>query len=472
MSVDAARTTVDRSDLDTWAQHFAGEIIQPSDPGYEEARKVWNESIQRHPALVVRPTGTSDVIAAVAYAREQNLELALRGGSHSIAGFSTTDGGMVIDLSRMKGIRIDPQKRRAYVQGGVLWKELDKETQEFGLAVTGGLISSTGVAGFTLGGGIGWLQRKHGLACDNLKSADVVTVDGSFVHASEDENSDLLWALRGGGGNFGIVTSFEFELHPVGPEVMSGLMFFPGARAREILTFYRDFYEQAPNDVTLAAVMRLAPPAPFLPEEIHGKPIIALAGMHAGPLDQAVQDLRSLKDLAEPIADLIAPRPYVQMQTLLDASWQPGFQNYWKAEYLTGLPDEAIDVLVENLATITSPLSDFKIPYLGGAIRDVPESDSAYGHRDAPMILNINARWTDAADADRHIKWTRDLWEAMQPYSGGGTYTNFTSVDDQDRTPDSYGEATYERLSELKRRYDPENVLHLNQNILPATSRT
>jgi FAD/FMN-containing dehydrogenase len=468
MSADSARTTSDRSDLDTWAQHFAGEIVRPGDPGYDEARKVWNGSIQRNPAVVVRPTGTSDVIAAVAFAREHKLELAIRGGSHSIAGFSTTDGGMVVDLSRMKGIRIDPQKRRAHVQGGVLWKDLDKETQEFGLAVTGGLISSTGVAGFTLGGGIGWIQRKHGLACDNLKSADVVTVDGSFVHVSESENSELFWALRGGGGNFGIVTSFEFELHPVGPEVMAGLMFFPGERAKEILTFYRDFYEQASNEVTLAAVLRLAPPAPFLPEEFHGKPIIALAGMHAGSLEQAGEDLRSVKELTEPIADLMTPRTYVQMQTLLDASWQPGFQNYWKAEYLKGLPDAAIDVLVAHLATITSSLSDFKIPYLGGAISDVPESDTAYGHRDAPMILNINSRWTDASDADRHIAWTRDLWEAMQPYSGGGTYTNFTSVDDQDRTPDSYGEAKYRRLSELKRRYDPENVLHLNQNILPA----
>jgi FAD/FMN-containing dehydrogenase len=468
MSVDSARTTAGQSDLDTWAQHFAGEIVRPGDPGYGEARKVWNESIQRDPAIVVRPTGTSDVIAAVAYARAHNLELAIRGGSHSIAGFSTTEGGMVIDLSRMKGIRIDPQRRRAYVQSGALWKELDKETQEFGLAVTGGLISSTGVAGFTLGGGIGWLQRKYGLACDNLRSADVVTVDGSFVHASESENSELLWALRGGGGNFGIVTSFEFELHPVGPEVMAGLMFFPGERAKEILTFYRDFYEQASNEVTLAAVMRLAPPAPFLPEEFHGQPIIALAGMHAGSLDQAAEDLSSIKELTDPIADLMAPRTYVQMQTLLDASWQPGFQNYWKAEYLKGLPDEAIDVLVAHLAKITSPLSDFKIPFLGGAISDVPETDSAYGHRDAPMILNINARWTDASDADRHIAWTRDLWQAMQPYSGGGTYTNFTSVDDQDRTQDSYGEAKYRRLSELKRRYDPENILHLNQNILPA----
>ena len=468
MSVDSAPTTSDRSDLDTWAQHFAGEIVRPGDPEYDEARKVWNGSIQRDPAVVVRPTGTSDVIAAVAYAREHKLELAIRGGSHSIAGFSTTDGGMVIDLSRMKGIRIDPQKRRAHVQGGVLWKELDRETQEFGLAVTGGLISSTGVAGFTLGGGIGWIQRKHGLACDNLKSADVVTVDGSFVHVSESENSELFWALRGGGGNFGIVTSFEFELHPVGPEVMAGLMFFPGERAKEILTFYRDFYELASNEVTLAAVLRLAPPAPFLPEEFHGKPIIALAGMHAGSLQQAAEDLSSVKKLTEPIADLMTPRTYVQMQTMLDASWQPGFQNYWKAEYLKGLPDTAIDVLVAHLATITSPLSDFKIPYLGGAISDVPENDTAYGHRDAPMILNINARWSDASDADRHIAWTRDLWEAMQPYSGGGTYTNFTSVDDQDRTPDSYGEAKYRRLSELKRRYDPENVLHLNQNILPA----
>lgn len=456
--------------MEAWAEHFEGDIIQPSDPLYPEARRVWNETIQKNPALVVRPTGTADVKAAVNHARDQRLEIAVRGGGHSIAGFSSTDGGMVIDLSRLKGIRVDPRRRRAHVQAGVLWKELDRETQEFGLAVTGGLVSSTGVAGFTLGGGIGWLQRKYGLACDNLVSADIVTVDGSLVHASEDENSDLLWALRGGGGNFGIVTSFEFELHPVGPEVMSGLVFFPGERAKEILAFFRDF--QPSNDVTLAAVMRLAPPAPFLPAEFHGKPVVVLAGMHAGPLDRALQDLAPLKDLAEPIADLMVPRPYVQMQTLLDPSWQPGFQNYWKAEFLAGLPDDTIDVLVEHLGTITSPLSDFKMPLLGGAISDVPESDSAYGHRQAPLILNINARWTEASDADRHIEWTRHLWREMQPYSAGGTYTNFTSSDDQDRTPDSYGEVKYGRLSELKRRFDPENLLHLNQNILPAPSKT
>ena len=467
MSRSSAVITLDQSDLQAWAAGFAGEIIQPADPAYADARKVWNESIQKDPALLVRPTGSSDVIAALAYARDRGLEVAVRAGGHSIAGFSTTEGGMVIDLSRLKGIRVDTQHRRAHVQAGVLWKELDRETQAFGLAVTGGLISSTGVAGFTLGGGIGWLQRKHGLACDNLVSADVVTVDGSLVHASEKENSDLLWALRGGGGNFGIVTSFEFELHPVGPEVMSGLTFYPGESASDVLAFFRDLQPRASRDLMLAAVLRLAPPAPFLPEDVHGKPVIVLAGMHAGPLDQASRELAPLKDIAKPIADVMVPRPYVQMQTLLDASWQPGFQNYWKAEYLSALPDGAIQVLVDHLATITSPLSDFKIPFLGGAISDVPEEGSAYGHRDAPFILNINARWAESSDADRHIAWTRDLWREMQPYSAGGTYTNFTSVDDQDRTPDSYGEVKYKRLSELKRRFDPENVLHLNQNIRP-----
>jgi FAD/FMN-containing dehydrogenase len=447
---------------------FAGEVTGPEDPGYEDARKVWNGSIDKRPALVVRATGVADVNAAVRYARERDLLVAVRGGAHSVAGHSTCDDGLVIDLSGMKGIRIDPERRRAHAQPGVVWKELDRETQVFGLAVTGGLISSTGVAGFTLGGGIGWLQRRCGLACDNLVSADVVTAEGALLHASEDKDADLLWALRGGGGNFGIVTSFEFELHPIGPEVMAGLIFHPGERAADVLAFFRDYHAEASEDVTLAAVLRLAPPAPFLPEKIHGKPVVAIAGVHAGPLEEAERALEPLKGLGKPIVDLMVPRPYVQMQTLLDASWMPGFQNYWKAEYLQSLPDDAIDVLVEYLETITSPLSDFKFPYLGGAVGRVGEDDTAYGHRDAPFILNINARWEDAQDSERHIEWTRSLWNAMQPYSAGGSYTNFMSADDGDRVRDSYGEAKYTRLATLKRRYDPTNFLRLNQNIQPG----
>lgn len=450
------------------ADSFHGEILTPGDPGYDDVRRVWNASIDRQPALIVRPWGVADVMAAVRFGRERDLLVAVRGGGHSIAGHSTCDGGLVIDLGLLKGIRIDPSARRAEVQPGVVWKELDRETQAFGLAVTGGLISSTGIAGFTLGGGIGWLQRRCGLACDNLLSADLVTADGSFLRASEDENADLLWALRGGGGNFGIVTSFELGLHPIGPEIVAGLVFYPAERVPEVLGFFRDFYAEAPDALTLAAVLRKAPPAPFLPEHVHGQPIVVIGAVYAGaPGHQADRALAPLRGLGRPIVDLVAARPYVQMQSILDASWTPGFQNYWKSEYLSGLPEGAIEVLADHLATITSPLSDFKFPYLGGAVGRVGENDTAYGHRDAPFILNINARWTDPQDSDPHIEWARGLWQAMQPYSGGGTYTNFMSADDAARVPDAFGSAKYARLARIKGQYDPTNFFRLNQNIEP-----
>ena len=447
-------------------EQFRGAIIGPDEPGYDEARRVWNASIDKRPALIARPTGVADVIAAVRFGRRHDLLVAVRGGSHSVAGHSTCDDGLVIDLSGLKGIRVDPARRRAWVQPGVVWGELDRETQAFGQAVTGGLISSTGVAGFTVGGGMGWLQRRDGLACDNLVGADLVTADGELVHASEDENAELLWALRGGGGNFGIVTSFEFGLHDVGPQVVGGLIFHPGENAAEVLRFFRDFAEEAPDDVTLAAVLRLAPPAPFLPEDVHGKPVVALAGMHAGSMEDAAAALEPVKRFGSPLVDVMVPRPYVQMQSMLDASWTAGFENYWKSEFVS-LPDEAVDVIVGHLETITSPLSDFKLPLLRGAVARVGEDDTAYGHRNAPFNLNINSRWAGGEDADRHVTWTRELWNAVQPFSTGGTYTNFTSEDDADRVTGSYGEEKYARLAELKERYDPTNFFRLNQNIRP-----
>lgn len=358
------------------------------------------------------------------------------------------------------------------MQGGCLWGEVDRATQEHGLAVTGGLVSSTGVAGFTLGGGMGWLQRKLGLACDNLVSADVVTANGDLVHASSDTNPDLLWALKGGGGNFGIVTSAQFDLHPIGPGLVCGLMIFPGERAREILEFFRDFYPMASDELTLAVVLRLAPAVPFLPEDVHGKPLVAIAALHAGDPRTAERDIKPLRGLG-PITDLVAVRPYLEMQSLLDGSWTPGFQNYWKAEYLTGIPPSAIDVLTDFLGTVTSPLSDFKLMYLGGAIEHLGEDDSPYGHRDAWTILNINARWSSPEDSERHIEWTRDLWQAMQPFSNGGSYVNFASADEGHRARASYGSGSkYERLIEIKRRYDPTNLFQLNQNIQPTGDTT
>lgn len=444
---------------------FEGEIITPADPAYEEARRVWNASIDRRPALIVRPRGVEDVRAAIRVGRDRGVPIAVRGGGHSVAGHGTCDDGLVIDLSAMRAIEVDPRGRRARVGPGLVWRDVDRATQEHGLAVTGGLISSTGVAGFTLGGGIGWLQRAYGLACDNLVSAEVVTASGEVVSTGDDP--ELLWGLRGGGGNFGIVASFEFALHPVGPEVMAGLIAWPGERAPEVLRFFRDYLGEAPRELVLGAVLRLAPPAPFLPPEAHGRPMVAIAGVHAGSVEDGERAFAPVKALGSPLADLIAPRPYVEMQSMQDAAWEAGARNYWKAEYLSGLPDAAIDVLVDHLATITSPMSDFKMPYLQGAVADVGEDETAYGHRDAPLILNINSRWQEG-DREPHVAWTRGLWDAMRPFSAGGSYTNFMGADEADRVAEAYGPAKLSRLVDLKRRYDPENVFRLNHNIDPG----
>lgn len=467
LDVRAPDVQVDEAKLARLSASFAGELILPTDASYDEARRVWNGSIDRRPAVVARCTGVADVVAAVRWAAEHEVLVAVRGGGHNVGGFGTCDGGIVIDLSPMKGVRVDPTSRRVFAQGGLVWRELDRETQAFGLAVTGGLVSSTGVGGFTLGGGIGWLQRKYGLAIDSLLSVDLVTADGSLVHASADENSDLFWGLRGGGGNFGVATALEFALHPVGPEVVAGLIFHPADALPELARFYRSFAASMPDDITLVLVARTAPPAPFLPSHVHGKRIAVIAGMHAGPVDAAVEALRPLKSFGTPIADVMQPRHYTQFQSMLDASWTAGAQNYWKAEYIRDIDESVIDAMVHGLDTITSPLSDFKFPTLGGAVARVPANATAYPFRDAPFVVNINARWTDADETPRHVAWTRDLWTALQPASAGGAYVNFMGEEGEGRVRAAYGLATHDRLRDLKRRYDPTNVFRLNQNIDP-----
>ncbi|MGI8775367.1 MAG: FAD-binding oxidoreductase [Actinomycetota bacterium] len=459
--------TIEQAAISKFEDSFTGEVITPGGPAYEAARHVWNASIDKRPALIVRPGTTADVAAAVRFAREQDLLLAVRGGAHSVAGHGTCDGGLVIDLSGMKRVDVDASARRARVQGGCVWGDVDAATQSFGLATTGGLISSTGVGGFTLGGGVGWIQRKYGLSCDNLISVELVTANGNIVEASDDNEPELMWGLRGGGGNFGIVTSFEFQLHPVGPEIMAGMILFPGDRARDVLEFYREQDTDAPAEMGLGAVLRLAPAAPFVPEDVQGTPVVALAAVHCGSLADGERGMKPIKDLGEPIADLITARPYLEMQRMLDASWLEGFQNYWKAEFMTGIPDAAIDALIEYLQTITSPLSDFKFPLLGGAIARVGEDDTAYSHRSAPFVININSRWADPDDSERHIAWTRSLWDAMQPFSDGGVYSNFMDADEAGRLEDSFGAAKFERLRALKRKYDPANLFRVNQNIEP-----
>src|SRR3954468_10950285 len=351
-----------------FAEAMRGQVLRPGDDGYEDARPIWNGAHDRRPALIARCAGVADVLRAVELARSENLLVAVRGGGHSIPGFSTCDDGLVIDLSGMQAVHVDPEARTARVEAGATWNVFDREAQEFGLATTGGLVSSTGVAGFTTGGGVGWLMRKHGLACDNLISADVVTADGRLVRASADENPELLWGLRGGGGNFGVVTSREYRLHPVGPMITGGAVFYPGEHAGEVLRVYRDWAQTAPDELTTLVNLLTCPPAPFLPEEWHGRPLVAVIGLHAGPADQAERALRPLREIVPPVADLFGPMPYVAMQSLIDPLWGPGASSYMKAGFMRGLDDATIDTLVAQHASVTSPKTEIHVHHMGGAV--------------------------------------------------------------------------------------------------------
>jgi FAD/FMN-containing dehydrogenase len=452
--------------VDELRSRFRGDLITQGDDGYGAAAAVWNGSIRRRPALVARCAGTRDVIAVLEFGRLHALPIAVRGGGHNITGNATCDGGLVIDLSGLRSVRVDPARRRASVDPGCVWGDVDHETEGFGLAVPGGIVSTTGVAGFTLGGGFGHLTRRYGFASDNLIGAHLVTADGRLLHASPEENKDLFWGIRGGGGNFGVVTGFEFRLHPAGPEVFGGLVFHPAERAPSLLRFLRTYLPSSPEELTVLTLLRRAPEAPFVPAEFRGRPVIANLVVHSGDPERVERDLAPLRTFGKPLVDLVAWRPYTAVQALTDASWAPGFGNYWKSDYLAGIPDGAIEVLTEHLATITSPLSDFKIAYLGGAAARLPD-DSALSHRQLPFLLNINTRWPLGEDPDAHVAWTRSLFEGMKPFSEGKVYVNFLMDEGQDRVRAAYGPEKYERLLALKRRYDPDNVFRLNQNIKP-----
>jgi FAD/FMN-containing dehydrogenase len=466
MSDTAVRTTIDRNH--DHLAGFRGQVVLPGDDAYDGARAVWNGSIDRHPAAVLRCHGVADVLAGLRLTRKLDLPLAVRGGGHNVAGFGTCDDGVVLDLAPMSSVRVDPQTRTARVGPGVVWADLDRETQAFGLVITGGVMSSTGVAGFTLGGGIGWLQRKLGLACDNLRAADLITADGRLVHASEQTEPELLWGLRGGGGNFGIVTSFEFDLHPVGPTVYSGLVAWPAEQGAAVLQGFRELAAELPDEAMLVAICRTAPPAPFLPEELHGRAIVAIAACYAGPIEDGERVLAPLRSIGEPAGDALGPKPYTTFNAMFDGSWAPGYENYWKAEFLDGLPDAAIDTLADFAQRHSSPLSDFKIAQMGGAMARVGEDETAFSRRTAPFVLNINTRWRHGAESQRHIAHTRELWESALPFTAGGSYVNFLGNEGEDRVREAYGSATFARLQRLKTAYDPDNVFNRNQNVPPA----
>jgi FAD/FMN-containing dehydrogenase len=443
-----------------------GEVLTRDDAGYAEACRVWNGAHDGHtPALVVRCTGAADVIAAVGFARGNDLTIAVRGGGHSVAGFSTVDDGIVIDLGPMSGVIVDPSGLRATVGGGAVWADVDHETQAHGLATTGGLISTTGVAGFTLGGGIGWTMRSYGLACDNLVGADVVTANGQLVHASETENADLLWGLRGGGGNFGIVTEFELELHQLGPMVYAGPVFYPADAAGDLLRAFRDWAGDAPDEITALVNLTTAPPLPVIPEEWHGKKVVALIAASTGPIDEGDALVRPVREVAEPVADLLGPMPYGMIQTLIDPLWPKGIQSYFKATNLARLDDELVDRLCAIHLEAPGPQCEIHVHQMGGAVGRVPEGATAFAERSMPYVLNAVTGWQDPEVGAAHTEWARSVVAAAADASTGRAYVNFLGDADEART--AYGSETYARLGALKRSYDPTNVFHLNQNVLP-----
>jgi FAD/FMN-containing dehydrogenase len=450
---------------------FGGQVLLPEDPGYDEARMVFNVMIDRRPAVIARCSGVADVITAVNFARENDLSVAIRGGAHAVSGHAVCDQGMVIDVSPMKGVRIDPAARTAHAQAGLNWGELDRETQAFGLAVPGGRVPSTGVAGLTLGGGSGWIERKYGYTCDSLLSADVVTGDGEFVVARpEGEHSDLFWALRGGGGNFGVVTSFEFQFHEVGPIVFGGMMMFPIERAVELMKTYREFIAGAPDEVGGACAVLSAPPEEFIPEPVRGKPVFGMILCYVGPVEEGEKAFRPLLDL-EPAVNLTGPIPYAQgVQRLIEPGNPPGMNHYWKAGFLQELTDDAIETFVEHGSKPASPLTANIMLPLGGAISKVSDEDTVLGHRDVGWNYHLLAQWADPADSDRNIEWTREFDAAMSPHALDALYINFVADPPKDVLERSFGAEKHARLVAVKDRYDPKNVFCFNQNVKPSSA--
>lgn len=463
--------TLDVSTVQSLAGQVKGPVILPDDAAYDEARKVWNGMIDRYPALIVRPLDVSDVIAAVNFAREHDLLLSVRGGGHNVAGHATNDGGIVIDLAEMKQIEVDPAGRTVRVGGGATWGDVDAATQPHGLATPGGVYSRTGIAGLTLGGGYGWLRSTYGLSCDNLIAAEVVTADGRLVHASATENPDLLWGLRGGGGNFGIVTTFEFRLHPVGPDVMFVFVFHDGRGEDDMkraLRLYRDFSETAPDEANTIAALGQIPPDEQFPEELHRTPFAAFGGLYVGPVDEGEKVLRPLRDLGTPLLDFSGVMPYVEAQRAFDADYPDGLRYYWKSLNLTRLDEDAIERIVRHARQQPSPFSTTDLWHVGGAMKRVGPDESAFSGRDAAFLLSPEANWLDAADDEANLRWVRDFVADMAPFSDGSRYLNFAGFQEEgdDMIQASYG-AQHARLQALKRQYDPGNLFRLNQNIKP-----
>jgi len=458
--------TIDEAALGKLAQGFRGRLLRPGDSGYDAARTIFNAMIDRRPALIAQPTDTSDVASAVNFARENGLLVSVKGGGHAASGHAVCDDGLMINLSLMKAITVDRQSRIAVSEAGVTWGEFDAATQEHGLAVTGGRVPSTGIAGLTLGSGSGWLERKLGYTVDNMIGAEVVTADGNVLRASEKENPELFWGLRGGGGNYGIVTKFEYRLHPIGPIIFGGMLIFPRPRAAEVIKAYREFIEVAPDDVGGAIALLCAPPEPFVPEPMHGMPILAVVVCYTGRPEDGEQAIKPILDLG-PVMNMTQPMPYVELQRMIEGGNQPGFQNYWKADMYPELPDEAVDTLAAVTAEPISTMTAIIVQPIGGAVHRVPDDATAMGWRSAKWALHILGMWDDPAENEKQIAWVRNVAAALQPFAQKGTYLNYLMDEGQQRVEESFG-PTFQRMIALKNKYDPTNFFRLNQNIEPT----
>jgi hypothetical protein len=459
MATTIATSGLDEATIHEFRAGLRGTLLRPGDDGYDAARRVWNGMIDRKPALIARCAGAADVISAVNVARTRDVLVSVRGGGHGVAGYAVCDGGLMIDLSPMKGIRVDPARRTARAQPGLTWGEFDQETQAFGLATTGGFVPTTGIAGLTLGGGLGYLMRRFGLACDNLLSVDIVTADGQLRTASPTENEDLFWGVRGGGGNFGVVTSFEYRLSAVGPMVLGGDILHPLTVAKEALQFYREFTHTAPDELTTHLAFVTSP---------EGHPVVAFIVCYSGPMGKGEEVIRPLRAFGSPVADLVGPMPYIAVQALGGPFYPPGRFNYWKSSFIYDLSDAAIDTMIAQFEAVPSPFSAVALEHLGGAMSRIGKDETAFNERTAPLSLIITSEWTDPAESENNIRWARDFWAAMRPFASEAAYVNYLDRGDEDRIRAAYGADKYERLVTLKNKYDPTNIFRLNQNIKPS----
>jgi FAD/FMN-containing dehydrogenase len=465
-------TSIEATLAGALAERIEGEVIAPGDAAYDEARAIWNGMIDRRPALIARCRTSADVVAAVLFARERAIPLTVRGGGHNVAGGAVADGALVIDLHEMREVTVDADRRIVRVQGGARWRDVDPATQEHGLVAPGGVVSQTGVAGLTLNGGVSWHRRKHGMTIDNLVGAEVVTADGRVVRASGEENADLLWALRGGGGSFGAVTAFEFRLHELGPEVAFLYVPYPVDQAAQVFRAYRDLVASAPDEVTVDFGIECFPADPELPAELHGVMYAGVFGMYAGPVEEGLKALQPYRELGTPLFDATGPYPFAGVQSMLDPKFPDGARRYWKALYLDGLSDEVVDAIVERAVAAPSSGTLTFMRHLGGAMGRVPAGATAFGDRRAQFMLSIDASWDDVADDEANIAWTRAFWSSLEPLSGGRTYFNFPGQHEEGDAAlrASYG-ANYERLVDVKTKWDPDNVFHTGQNIRPRGGR-